>query len=620
MKVGYLDSIIQRIPIRKPCKGYYLRWYYNGWHYWFFLPGEMNMETVGEAYRTTGTRKISIGSGQLTYSQAQAIRTILLTREIYLLTADGWKNIRIEPSSVITLENMVNGYEMEFVMIIGSKEISYETGYTPVPIIPVIDPIPDPGACEVIIGTQVWACKNYDSNYPGSRVYVDDEYFRDLFGGLYTYNQVMASGFVPPGWHVPTIAEWQTLIAFVGGSGVAGGKLKEAGYARWLFPNTGAVDTYGFSAVGGGRYNSITKVYELIGYEGWLWTSDELPSGYANAVIMTNTNDNAYPIGQLMNNYISVRLIKDTAPATAIVILTSMVGVFNVGLQGVGQCTIDWGFGEQTVVTLTAVDAYYPHVYAAGGMIRIIGWENITHLLLGSDNISKIIIPPEAVNLERLVLSDNDLTEVDIPAELVNLWMLTLDFNALTSFTTHPEWTELIYFYLDNNLLTAVDTYPTWTKLRSFFLEVNQLTAVETHPEWIALRNFTLQTNQITVLVTHPEWVLLNLFSVADNPISALVTHPEWVALTQLHWYNTSITTITIHVQWVVLLNILASNNDMIDPAVINHILIICDTVNIARFGSGTCWLEGGTNAAPTGAGIIAKNNLIANGANVLTN
>jgi len=28
---------------------------------------------------------------------------------------------------------------------------------------------------------------------------------------------------------------------------------------------------------------------------------------------MTNTNDNAYPIGQLMNNYISVRLIKDTA-------------------------------------------------------------------------------------------------------------------------------------------------------------------------------------------------------------------------------------------------------------------------------------------------------------------
>jgi len=312
MKVGYLDSIIQRIPIRKPCKGYYLRWYYNGWHYWFFLPGEMNMETVGEAYRTIGTRKISIGSGQLTYPQAQAIRTILLTREIYLLTADGWKNIRVEPSSVITLENMVNGYEMEFVMIIGSKEISYETGYTPIPIIPVVDPIPDPGACEVIIGTQVWACKNYDSNYPGSRVYVDDEYFRDLFGGLYTYNQVMASGFVPPGWHVPTIAEWQTLIAFVGGSGVAGGKLKEAGFSRWLFPNTGAVDTYGFSAVGGGRYNSITKVYELIGYEGWLWTSDELPSGYANAVIMTNTNDNAYPIGQLMNNYISVRLIKDT--------------------------------------------------------------------------------------------------------------------------------------------------------------------------------------------------------------------------------------------------------------------------------------------------------------------
>ena len=253
--VGVRNNYPLRIPIRKACNGYYLRWYYNGYHYWFFRPGNINMNTEGENYITTGTRKIEMGSGQVTYGQIKALRTILNTKEVNFLTDVGWMNIRIDPASVIVSNNYINGYEFEFVAIIGSREMSV-VEFSPVEDVPVIPPVPDPGICEVIIGTQVWMCKNYDAAFPGSRVYNDDEANRAIYGGLYTYTQIMASGFCPPGWHVPTATEWCMLTTYLGGLTVAGGKLKEAGVTHWDAPNTGAVDTYGFSALGAGYHLS----------------------------------------------------------------------------------------------------------------------------------------------------------------------------------------------------------------------------------------------------------------------------------------------------------------------------------------------------------------------------
>lgn len=122
-----------RILVKQPCKGYYLRWYYNGWHYWYFLPGRYSIVTEGEKYRTVGTRRISMSSGQIIRSQCDAIRTIMNTREVYLLTVAGWMNIRIEPGTLTIYDNQLAGAEIELTAIIGSKEISYITGYTPAP-------------------------------------------------------------------------------------------------------------------------------------------------------------------------------------------------------------------------------------------------------------------------------------------------------------------------------------------------------------------------------------------------------------------------------------------------------------------------------------------------------
>ena len=322
--VGTLVDRPTRVPIKKACKGYYLRWWYNGWHYWFFRPGELYMVTEGEEYRTIGTRKIVMGSGQITYNQCQAIRTIMNTREVYLFTADGWKNIRVETGSVITYKNQINGYELEIVTIIGSKEISKMEGeeeFSPVEDIPVIPAVPDPGLCEVILGGQVWACYNYAVSYPGSRVYNDNEANRAIYGGLYTWDQIMSDGFCPPGWHVPSIAEWDTLMVFLLGAAVSGGKLKEVGIEHWNAPNTGATDNYGFTMLPAGYYikrivgNPIVNTFGGLGEFTYLWTSNEEGNSAYAVLGLFNSAALSY---ELFNKlyYFPVRFIKDIPPIT----------------------------------------------------------------------------------------------------------------------------------------------------------------------------------------------------------------------------------------------------------------------------------------------------------------
>jgi uncharacterized protein (TIGR02145 family) len=77
----------------------------------------------------------------------------------------------------------------------------------------------------VTIGSQTWMAENLHYKTPnGSWCYDNDTNNCKRYGRLYTYE--MAAEVCPSGWHLPTKSEWDTLINYMGGTEVAGTKLK----------------------------------------------------------------------------------------------------------------------------------------------------------------------------------------------------------------------------------------------------------------------------------------------------------------------------------------------------------------------------------------------------------
>ncbi len=107
---------------------------------------------------------------------------------------------------------------------------------------------------------------------------LDNDEYAITHGYLYNwYAAVDSRNIAPEGWHIPTDAEWQTLVDYLGGGNVAGGKMKETGTEHWSSPNTGATNESGFSALPGG-YREAFGVYSSFYATFWSSTDD---SGYA---------------------------------------------------------------------------------------------------------------------------------------------------------------------------------------------------------------------------------------------------------------------------------------------------------------------------------------------------
>ena len=145
----------------------------------------------------------------------------------------------------------------------------------------------------VLIDTQCWLKENLkvNKNPAGTaiwrRCYNDISSNCDTYGGLYPWSVMMngepassanpsgVQGICPTGWHIPSDAEWTQLTTFLGGSTVAGGKMKETGFTHWNSPNTGATNISGFTGLPGGVYWSDISQYAWLGQQGGFWSTTQ---------------------------------------------------------------------------------------------------------------------------------------------------------------------------------------------------------------------------------------------------------------------------------------------------------------------------------------------------------
>jgi len=174
----------------------------------------------------------------------------------------------------------------------------------------------------VKIGNQTWLKENLDvgvmiDNFQSNNgtiekyCYNNDTANCNKYGGLYQWDEAMAydttsgtKGICPTGWHIPTKAEFETLMAAVGNDG---NKLKreDQGTGRGVGTNTS-----GFSAMlAGDRY--YNGYFEGLGSTTYFLGSTEYGAVTAYGISLQDAVSNIH-MGDFYKDYgFSIRCIKD---------------------------------------------------------------------------------------------------------------------------------------------------------------------------------------------------------------------------------------------------------------------------------------------------------------------
>ena len=168
----------------------------------------------------------------------------------------------------------------------------------------------------VTIGSQVWMSKNleYDDNQGGiytANIQMADSVTAHAY--YYTHDAAVRVANAIPGWHLPTSAEFKTLINYAGPNyQTAGNNLKSR--AGWYGGNNG-YDLYGFNAFPEGAYynGSPTSEQSICSMATQTQTTE---SNVLKDVYFTITNwgyyDGASLAKDTANSYgYNIRLIKD---------------------------------------------------------------------------------------------------------------------------------------------------------------------------------------------------------------------------------------------------------------------------------------------------------------------
>jgi uncharacterized protein (TIGR02145 family) len=162
------------------------------------------------------------------------------------------------------------------------------------------------------VGTMVVGSQNQTANDTIEKYcYNNDPANCNTYGGLYQWNEAMqydstqgARGICPPGWHVPSLAEVETLSVAVGSDGNA---LKEIGQG---YGGGAGTNTSGFSALLAG-YRLGTGSFDYLGRYAEIWSSTRADATTARNLFLYYLTPNVVLHGYNVNYGLSVRCLKD---------------------------------------------------------------------------------------------------------------------------------------------------------------------------------------------------------------------------------------------------------------------------------------------------------------------
>ncbi len=204
--------------------------------------------------------------------------------------------------------------------------------------------------------------------------YNNDEANCAIYGGLYEWSEAMqyvttegAQGICPVGWHIATDGQWSTLSDYLGGSSVAGGKIKstgtiEEGTGLWYLPNTGATNESGFTGLPEGLRYYYDGSFSNLGYYGYFWSSSQSSAGSAWYRGLRYNDANVDRYDDTKEYGFSIRCLKgcwpqpdsaNAGPDQLNVPGTSTTLAGNTPIYGTGLWTILNGTGG-TIVTPTS--------------------------------------------------------------------------------------------------------------------------------------------------------------------------------------------------------------------------------------------------------------------------
>jgi uncharacterized protein (TIGR02145 family) len=196
----------------------------------------------------------------------------------------------------------------------------------------------------ISIGSQVWMAENLkttrfndgvlipnitDDNTwealstPAYCWYNNNPGFKSTYGALYNWYTIdtISNGHrnvCPSGWHIPSDAEWITLLTNLGGDAGAGSKLKESGDYYWYHSTTMGDNSSDFSALPGGErfdkpvanFDGSSSAFFYIGSVAAWWSNTSTPADHELEVMAEKSSADKFPSQK--NGGYSIRCIKDT--------------------------------------------------------------------------------------------------------------------------------------------------------------------------------------------------------------------------------------------------------------------------------------------------------------------